>query len=132
MKVSQFLTADDMVDIRAWLKERSIDPKILRDMPASGFVACDNGEKICAGFFRLSEGALGILEGLITNPKSTSLRRHLGIDAVVNAIKTLAREMEVKQIIAYTIEPSIIERAKVHRFTVQPHTLLHLNLSGEE
>lgn len=129
MKIRRF-ESDDVEDVVGWLKERDMTISITEDIPSLGVVAiADTNVKIAAGFLRLTDGnKTAWLEGLTTNPKESSQQRSRAIDLVVEGLIQKARDLGIKNIMAYTVEYSIILRSFAHGFKQCPHVLIGLQL----
>lgn len=114
--------------IRDWLVAREIDPSTSDGLPAVGFVALFDGNAIAAGFLRSCEGYTAIVDGFCTNGSILGILRTEALDLITSKLISHARAMNLKQLIAYTVDTHTIERGKKHGFKVTPHTLLALKL----
>lgn len=127
MKYERF-SAEHEPWLRDMLVARGEGEELALDVPAVGFVSFDEAGPVAIAFLRRCEGALGIIEGLVSNPKCTGLTRHLGIDMVVRQLIEFARSSGITKILSYSVDEGTIKRASGLGFTVLPHRLFILGL----
>lgn len=113
--------------IKEWLTSRSLDPEKTSDMPEVGFIIFKE-EPIAAAFFRQCEGAVGIFDGLISNPKISLFTRHLAIESLIAKIECYAMDHGYKRILAFSVDEGTIKRSIKHGFNKQPHVLISKSL----
>lgn len=119
----KYFDHDDLSHLNDWLRAREHKPSEMSDLPAVGFVASDGDFRIATCFLRRCEGNYGILDGLATNPEASSELRNAAIDAVVSAICDEAKQREITNLVAWTIDKGTLERSFRHGF-VQSHFAL--------
>jgi hypothetical protein len=62
---------DDYLEICDWLKDRKWTiPPAKGSLPATGYIAEENGKPIAAAFLYLTNSSIGIFDWLSTNPES--------------------------------------------------------------
>ena len=98
------------------------------EIPAVGWVAMNNEYIVAIGFLRRMEGNHALLDGLTTNPEASPEARHLGLTGVVTALIKSAKELKIRQIVAYTLDESVVKRALVHGFSTTQHKTLVLTV----
>jgi hypothetical protein len=130
MNVRAFHFTDHVSIIRHWLSQRDLRRELADELPEFGFIAFERDEPIAAAFLRRVEPNHAQLDGLITNVLSTSALRHEAIDLVVKANIEKARELRIKQILAFSIDEGTLVRSEKHRFVKLPHTVIVLSLGG--
>lgn len=124
MEVCRYEASLHEKEIQIWCDKHGISPKLTDDFPVLGFVACHDDECFAAGFLRRIEGNYALFDGLITNPRGSSLDRHIAIEAVVKRIIKEAKDLGIPGILAYSLDTGTIERAISHGFKIMPHTLI--------
>lgn len=93
-------------------------------LPEIGFIASDSATHIAMGFLRMVEGGYAQIDGLVSNASLSSELRHFGISLVVEKLMQTAKEMNLKGIISYTSDESVIKRANRLGFSSIPQTIL--------
>ncbi len=96
----------------------------MRDLPKIGFIAFLGKSPVAAGFLRRVEPNLAQLDTFVTNPFFGSLIRHDGILKVWEALKSEAKDLNLKGIITFSVDQGIIAHAKAEGFAVINQTLL--------
>jgi len=114
--------------IEHWLKFRGLDPAMAEDLAKTGFVAFKDNLAIAAGFLRMCEGSLAMIDGLVSNPYAPGVARHHALDEIIDELIFCARERGVKRILAYSVDNGTINRAQDHGFMSLPQVLLGLEL----
>jgi len=100
----------------------------MQTLPKIGYIAFLSKQPIAAGFLRRVEGGYAQIDTLVSNPYFGSKIRNEGIDKVVNWLINDAKDLKLNGILAFTGEPSIIERAKDKGFTVFEQKLIGMRL----
>lgn len=124
MNLSFFCADDHFSYIKSWLKERNLPQIEIGDLPKWGFICFANKEPTCAGFLRMCEGDYAILDSLITNPLAPSIHRHHCIDFLVEHLIKIAKMIGIKQIVAFSVDESTLERSKKHGFYQSGYTVI--------
>ncbi len=108
---------------------QDIENVSMKSLPKIGYIALLNNQPIAAGFLRKVEGNIvAQLDGLTSNPYFGSNIRHNGITLIVNRLIEDAKDLNLKGIIAFTQDNSIINRAKSIGFNVVNATTIALTL----
>lgn len=114
-------------DIDSWLHKREMKVP-LNDIPKIGFVALLKGTPIAAGFLRQCEGGHGILDSFVTDPEAPANDRHIAMDMLTNQLVTSARDIDLTQLICFTIDENTLLRAQRHGLVSTPWTMLAMRL----
>lgn len=107
-----------------WLLARGITPPSLKEMPKIGYVAYKGRIPGAMAFLRRVEGGFGQCDGLVSNPIASAVDRYECLDAVIDQVVLKAKSMELKGLIAFTLDDNTLERALKHRFQKQSHHFL--------
>ena len=105
-----------------------IETVTMKTLPKIGYMALLNNQPIAAGFLRRVEGGYAQMDTLVSNPYFGSQIRNMGISKVVDCLMNDAKELRLTGILAFTIEQSIIDRAKDKGFTSFDHKLIGVRL----
>jgi N-acetylglutamate synthase-like GNAT family acetyltransferase len=124
MLVRDFLD-DDHQHLARLLELRMLPRSLMNDLPLIGLIAFD-GDGVCAGciFLRMAEGDFGLIEGMITNPNVSSIERHVVLEKLVAKILDKAEGLNIKKILSYTEDYSVVMRAQRAGFKVSSQMLL--------
>lgn len=107
-------------------KSQNIQYELTIDMvPMIGYSYGD----VAFGFLRLVEGKIGQIDGLVTNAEYTSDERNQGISEVINALLIKANQLNLKGIVSFTTNESVIKRAEELGFKSQTATIISKNLN---
>ncbi len=117
--------------VRGWLKARNLSEDLIENPPVIGLVCFHNEVPIACGFLRQVEGNLGLFDGLCTNPKMTSEVRHHALDFLVSEIINIARSMEMRCIMAWSVDNGTLSRSERHGFQRLKHQMISLNLNSD-
>lgn len=95
-------------------------------LPKIGFIVYSNTEfqYIAAAFLRIVEGGYAQVDTIVSNPMLTADVRHEGINLLANKLIETAKELKLKAIYAFTVDKSIIVRAKKAGFSVIDHMII--------
>lgn len=110
--------------LNEWLKERGHPEIAADDLPALGLMAYHEGIPVAAMFLRQCEGSLGILDSMATNPSIASKIRNESIWELWEKVLYFAEEFELKKLILFTVESSLIQRALEKGFHTASHQFL--------
>lgn len=83
-----------------WLQYGWVVPE-LETLPPTGFIAVSNGAPICAGFCYFTDSKMAFMDWIIGDRSADKELRKQGVDMVINALITRAKEKEVG--IIYTV-----------------------------
>lgn len=99
-------------------------------LPKIGYTANVNGLRGAAyGFLRMVEGGYAQIDTLTTHTKFSSEDRNKAISAVVDALIDIAKTINLKGIVCFTDNESVITRAKKLGFSVLNHTVIGKTLT---
>lgn len=80
---------------------------------------------IAAGFLRRVEGdVIAHIDGLTSNPYIGGILRHNALSQILNRLTDDAKELELKGLIAFCLDPSMIKRAESIGFKIINQTTL--------
>lgn len=114
------------------LKAHAMSKELIRFLPETGFIFCDDREDpIAAGFLRKVEGRVGILDSYISNPKMDSQIRNEMLNRITERLIVKAKHFQMRQLFAWSLYPEIIKRACDHGFKQSAHGFAILNLNEE-
>lgn len=129
MRLKRYKAKEHSAIIDSWLTERGLDASVIDELPEIGFLAYEGPQPIAAGFLRLMEGdRTGIIDSLVTDPKADPKLRNEANSLITEALIKAAKDKGLYQVIALTVDPNTIERAKRHAFIATPHVTLVLKL----
>lgn len=102
----------------------------MRDLPKIGFIALMGKQPIAAGFLRRVEPNYAQLDTFLSNPYFGSQIRHIAMSKIVDSLLEEAKDLDLKGIVAFTKDQSIINRAKSNGFSIIEQTILGKALKG--
>lgn len=100
-------------------------------LPQIGYIATEGANVVAIGFLRRVEGNMALLDTLVTNAECSSEMRHIGISAVVDALISMAKQLELRYFMAFTVDDGIIKRAFDLGFVITNQRLIVLHLSTD-
>lgn len=114
--------------LREWIEKRGLDIP-LEDLPRHGYTVYSilSESPVAIGFIRMS-GSIGFIEGLTTNPESSSEDRNEAIDTLIKHLLAYAKRQGIKRVIGYTLHENIVARTEKLGFKKQPHVLVSIDL----
>lgn len=132
MEVQQFDHSQDTDYIKEWLQMRNLEAKDqVEELPYLGFMVSDERlGPICAGFLRRTEGHFALLDSMISNPSISSGIRDKALDLLTETLIKQAKELKLKQLIAYTVDKNTLMRSDRHGFKQLSYTVIALDLSS--
>ena len=114
-----------LLDMLTGQEYMALDDFAYKTLPKIGYIALLDKSPVAAGFLRKVEGnVVAQIDSLVSNPYFGSIVRHRGISMVIDQLTADAKELKLKGVYAFTIEPSVIERAESIGFHVLKHTLI--------
>lgn len=128
MKIVKFDKTIHMDILVEWLVERNSYVPRRKEMPKIGFVVYDDKTPVSIGCLRKIEGGFAFIDGLCTNPKCAPELRNIANDLIATKLMVTAKEMGLRAIVGYTMDPNTLERAKRHGYKVLADTLFVLSL----
>lgn len=96
----------------------------MRDLPKIGYIAILGKQPIAAGFLRRVEPNYAQLDTFVSNPYFGSQIRHVAMTKIVDNLLDEAKDLDLKGIIAFTKDESIVSRAQANGFVVIEQVLL--------
>jgi hypothetical protein len=94
-------------------------------LPKIGYTANVDGKMGAAyGFLRMVEGGYAQIDTLATHTKFTSRERNEALSAVVDALLDMAKTINLKGIVCFTDNESVISRAEKLGFSVLNHRVI--------
>lgn len=99
----------------------------MRTLPKIGYIAMLDNVPIATGFLRRVEGdVVAQIDGLTSNPYLGSIIRHNGINLVLKQLIEDAKELKLKGVYAFCVDPTMVNRAELLGFAKVAHTTLAL------
>lgn len=129
MKTENFSNSEHLPTLLSWLVKREAYIVTPEEIPENGFIVFDNDIAIAAGFLRLVEGGYAQIDGLTTNPDANSKQRSVAIDLVINAAIKRAKDLKIKQLMAFTELKNLSQRTQDFGFIKPNHHILILKLT---
>jgi hypothetical protein len=130
IKILDFHPVHHVKHIYDWFKLRSMDLRLIDELPAIGTIALYKELGVAAAFLRCVEPNYGILDGLITNPEALPQLRNEAIDLCVEDIIKKSKKSKMKNLMATTIDEGVLKRSEKHGFLKLPHVSIILGLEG--
>ena len=100
----------------------------MKTLPKIGYICLLGKNPIAAGFLRRVEGGYAQLDGLTSNATFGGLIRHQGLNKVVLALISDAKDLKLNGILGITKDSGVLSRAKDLGFTVVEESLITLRL----
>lgn len=106
MRVKLFDAAIDSKEIESWLKMRKLDFDA-KALPALGAIV----PGVAAGFLRMCEGNYAVMDSIITHPLQPAATRDAALSVIMQRLLIEAEALGVKNVVGFTVEPYMIQRA---------------------
>lgn len=106
-------------EINEWLIAHGKTPVELKDMPALGFIA----DGIAAGFLRQGED-VGIIDGIVTNPKASSEDRNLALDLIFDRLVLASEQCNLRLLFGFSEDEHTLHRSTRYGFKKSDMTLM--------
>jgi hypothetical protein len=97
-------------------------------LPALGAVATNGNDCVAFGFLRMVEGGYCQIDTLVSNAALSSEIRHEGVSELVKTLIETAKSLNLKGIIAFTSDKTVVARAEATGFRVIPSVVIALPL----
>lgn len=110
--------------LKEWLEKRNLNTEVVNELPEHGYLVVENNQAICAGFIRQVEGGYGLIDSFISNPEMIAMKRHEGLNLLIDQLLSDALKRGMKQVLATTTDAHTIERALSRGFEKLPHTTI--------
>ena len=119
-----------LLDILTERKFDGVSEISMKSLPKIGYIAMLENNPIATGFLRRTEGdLLAHIEGVASNPFFGSIIRHKGLDMVLKQLIDEANHLDIKGVLAFTVDYTVLNRAKDLGFNCLEDTkLLSLRL----
>lgn len=125
MKLQKFDLKKHGAFMYSWLILRGAYVPREYEMPEIGFVAIYRKTPVGIMFIRRIEGGSALLDGLVTNPDSSSELRHMSIELLTNRCLREAKSLNISNIMAFTSDAGPLKRSAAHGFThLADHAIL--------
>lgn len=128
MLIEPFIFKTDFNTINEWRMKRNIRHASPVEVPALGFMATKNAEPVAAAFLRQCEGSYGMIDCIITNPQAESNDRHEALDLLFKELIETAKQINLSELIGFSIDVSTLERSKEHGFKESQFKLMTMSL----
>jgi len=102
--------------LKQLLNARGLEESNLLKVPKNGIVCLQDGKLVAAGFLRLIENNMGMLDSYITNPEFSSELRNKALDFITNSLICQAKHLQIQELMAISAHDSIISRSLTHDF----------------
>ena len=106
----------DSFQIVNMLKARGMDVNLIQDLPQFCLVAAVDSRIIALGGIRRVEGRRGMLDSYITLPSASSKDRHRALDTITSKLTKIAKNNNLRQLLAFSVHEEIRNRAENHGF----------------
>lgn len=117
-----------VVDLHASQNYMGIEQITMKNLPKIGYIAMMGKQPVACGFLRRVEGGFAQMDTLASNNYFGSQIRHVGVQAVVDALINEAKQLKLRGIISFSTDCSILRRAEAIGFHKVEHTLIALSL----
>ena len=121
------VTSKDFPLIVHWYRKRSLTPPDPRALSDIGFIA----DGRVAGWLYLTNSNIALIEGIVSDPDSTSSLRRESLNKLVGCLIDFAVHLGYTQIMGVTKHPGIEALGKRYGFKSLPHTVIYLDASDE-
>lgn len=112
VKPRKFLP-EDYIQLEGWSNDREVKAPPLEYLPSTGYIV----DGVACGFLYLTNSAVGLLEGFITNPNADKNDRNKALDSITLKLIELAELNSCKILKCETKIDAIVNRAKDFGFT---------------
>ena len=109
--------------LNAWLEYHKKPRVKFEELPHIGFTAIID-KPIAVGFLHRCEGNFCVLGGLCTNPEYSSEYRSEAIDMIVDNLIQIAKVLGFKEMLALTVEETILKRSEKFGFKELSHKVI--------
>lgn len=110
-----FVYARHLSMIDEWYHERNMDAPPHSSYPEVGFIV----PGVAVGFLYQTDSDICMLDGYVSNPKSTEEERDEALDAITTALLDMGRYNGFKECLIISQSKAILARAKKYRFYEQ-------------
>jgi len=118
--------------LNEWLLIRNCPLANLNELPQIGFTAFYEIYPMGCAFLRKCEGNIGIFDSFVLNPGYPRKYKEEIMEGLVLKIIEAATKEKLSNLLAFTQNYSIIERAKKHHFKVLRDCTLSLKIEKEQ
>lgn len=103
-------------ELKQLLIAHGLDESNLLKVPKNGTICRYESKLVAAGFIRLMENNMGMLDSYITNPEFSSELRNQALDFITTSLICQAKHLEIQELMAISAHDSIINRSLNHSF----------------
>ncbi len=115
----------DKMYIGALLHMRKMDvEESLQSLPETGYIVFQDNFPVAAGFLRRVEGGFGQVDSYITDPSVPGKQRDQALDLITDALIKRAKELELRGIVAFSVDQNTISRSLRHGFAALGHVVI--------
>lgn len=122
------VASKDFPMIVQWYRQRNLTPPDPRALSDVGFIA----DGRVAGWLYLTNSNIAMIEGIISDPNSSSSLRRESIDKLVGFMIDFALQLGYTQILGVSKHMRIHDVGKKFGFKALPHTVLYLDASFDK
>lgn len=118
----------DYAEIASWWSARpnwAPVPATLLPQTGFGIVVEDNEVPVAAGFV-YRDGAFGFLEWIVTNPKTSVMRKKAAIERLIDALLATGQQYGVKSWLTTTVNRRLLKLFEARGFKVTDRDVIHL------
>lgn len=124
MYIRPYDTADKMY-LGTMLRQRKLeDEDALRCLPETGYIVFHDNFPVAAGFLRRVEGGFAQMDSYISDPTAPSEQRNEALDLITEALISRAKELELRGIVAFSVDQNTISRSLRHGFIAHNHVVI--------
>jgi hypothetical protein len=106
--------------ICGWWEKHSFGQIPLSHLPKNGRIVADfeTNEPLAAGFIYMTDSKMGWLEFIVTNPHSNPITRAKAVDALVEELVLLSKDLGIECLFTSTTRDSLSKTLQKHGFRV--------------
>jgi hypothetical protein len=125
LSFAPFDAATDFPVISTWWKEHKWPIVPLSFLPRNGIVIRHLGKPICAGFIYLTDTPIGLLEWVVSDPKSNKKDRDEALHLLIQRLCWMAQILGVVQLFSSSEHPKLSERLEENGFKMTSESVKH-------
>lgn len=104
--------------IRSWWESYKWAPIPEDLLPQTGYIIWQELQPLVSGFVYMTDSKFGVLEWVLANPESDTIKRREALDLLITTLVSAAKEKGCTCLFTTAEHPGLIERYKTHGFTV--------------
>jgi hypothetical protein len=117
-------TPELLSDVAQMLESQGKNTDSVNDLPQHGLVAYEGETPVACGFIRYVDGHLGLIGEYATNALVSSKTRHEALDRVTEKLISWGKLYNLKGLVMFTSEPTIVKRAHSHGFLLNENMIV--------